>query len=149
MGWVVNATPRPLYPKGRSGTHCTHSVNKQEFRSALTGILRGEQWKFLTDVSRKPVGSNFKGQKIGCPRRQETPTIRCVISQNRADLVYFATEAWDRQKEFTLQSEYKAVRSTAFRWTTKRARTWSVPLVYGIQASRCNFLIRIKPGATL
>ena len=22
MGWVVNATPRPLYPLGRPGTHC-------------------------------------------------------------------------------------------------------------------------------
>ena len=22
MGWVVNATPRPLYPRGRPGTHC-------------------------------------------------------------------------------------------------------------------------------
>jgi hypothetical protein len=22
-GWVVNATPRPLYPRERSGTHCT------------------------------------------------------------------------------------------------------------------------------
>ena len=23
MGWVVNATPRPLYPRERTGTHCT------------------------------------------------------------------------------------------------------------------------------
>jgi len=23
MGWVVNATPRPLYPRGRPGTGCT------------------------------------------------------------------------------------------------------------------------------
>ena len=23
MGWVVNATPRPLYPRKRPGTHCT------------------------------------------------------------------------------------------------------------------------------
>jgi hypothetical protein len=22
MGWVVNATPRPLYPQERPGTHC-------------------------------------------------------------------------------------------------------------------------------
>ena len=22
MGWVVNATPRPLYPRQRPGTHC-------------------------------------------------------------------------------------------------------------------------------
>ena len=22
MGWVVNATPRPLYPRERPGTHC-------------------------------------------------------------------------------------------------------------------------------
>jgi hypothetical protein len=22
-GWVVNATPRPLYPRERHGTHCT------------------------------------------------------------------------------------------------------------------------------
>ena len=22
MGWVVNATPRPLYPQERTGTHC-------------------------------------------------------------------------------------------------------------------------------
>ena len=22
MGWVVNATPRPLYPRQRSGTNC-------------------------------------------------------------------------------------------------------------------------------
>jgi len=22
MGWVVNATPRPLYPRDKSGTHC-------------------------------------------------------------------------------------------------------------------------------
>ena len=22
MGWVVNATPRPLYPRGRPGNHC-------------------------------------------------------------------------------------------------------------------------------
>jgi len=24
-GWVVNATPRPLYPRERPGTHCTRS----------------------------------------------------------------------------------------------------------------------------
>ena len=23
MGWVANATPRPLYPRERPGTHCT------------------------------------------------------------------------------------------------------------------------------
>jgi hypothetical protein len=23
MGWVVKATPRPLYPRERPGTHCT------------------------------------------------------------------------------------------------------------------------------
>ena len=23
MRWVVNATPRPLYPRERPGTHCT------------------------------------------------------------------------------------------------------------------------------
>jgi len=23
MGWLVNATPRPLYPRERPGTHCT------------------------------------------------------------------------------------------------------------------------------
>ena len=23
MGWVVNTTPRPLYPKERPGAHCT------------------------------------------------------------------------------------------------------------------------------
>jgi hypothetical protein len=23
MGWVVNATPQPLYPRERPGTHCT------------------------------------------------------------------------------------------------------------------------------
>jgi hypothetical protein len=23
MGWVVNATPQPLYPRERTGTHCT------------------------------------------------------------------------------------------------------------------------------
>ena len=22
MGWVINATPRPLYPRERPGTHC-------------------------------------------------------------------------------------------------------------------------------
>jgi len=22
MGWVVNATPRPLYPREKPGTHC-------------------------------------------------------------------------------------------------------------------------------
>ena len=22
MGWVVNDTPRPLYPRERAGTHC-------------------------------------------------------------------------------------------------------------------------------
>jgi hypothetical protein len=22
MGWVINATPRPLYPQERPGTHC-------------------------------------------------------------------------------------------------------------------------------
>ena len=22
MGWVVNATPRPIYPRERPGTHC-------------------------------------------------------------------------------------------------------------------------------
>ena len=25
MGWVVNATPRPLYPRERPGTHCIES----------------------------------------------------------------------------------------------------------------------------
>jgi hypothetical protein len=23
MGWVVNATPRPIYPREKPGTHCT------------------------------------------------------------------------------------------------------------------------------
>ena len=26
MGWVVNATPRPLYPRERAGTHCTEGL---------------------------------------------------------------------------------------------------------------------------
>jgi hypothetical protein len=25
MGWVVNATPRPLYPRERPGAHCIES----------------------------------------------------------------------------------------------------------------------------
>jgi hypothetical protein len=77
--------------------------------------------------------------------------MRCLISQKSADLVYFVAGAWDQYKEFTLQTKHKTERSTVFRWTTKGTRTckFSVPLVYGMKASRCNFLIRINSGATM
>jgi hypothetical protein len=32
MGWLVNATPRPLYPRERPGTHCTFGWVGPKFR---------------------------------------------------------------------------------------------------------------------
>ena len=33
MGWVVNATPRPLYPRERRGTHCIRGWVDHKCRS--------------------------------------------------------------------------------------------------------------------
>ena len=33
MGWVVNATSRPLYPQERSGTHCIARLGGPQGRS--------------------------------------------------------------------------------------------------------------------
>jgi hypothetical protein len=46
MGWVVNATPRPLYPQERPGTHCTGSWTGAE-NLAPTGIRSPELLPFI------------------------------------------------------------------------------------------------------
>ena len=33
MGWVFNATPRPLYPRERPGTHCMGGLGGPQGRS--------------------------------------------------------------------------------------------------------------------
>jgi hypothetical protein len=39
-GWVVNATPRPLYPRERPGTHCTGGWVRPRAGLAGCGISR-------------------------------------------------------------------------------------------------------------
>jgi len=43
MGWVVNATPRPLYPRERAGTHCTgdwvNSGTSPSFHNLCTSLI--------------------------------------------------------------------------------------------------------------
>ena len=53
MGWVVNATPRPLYPLERPGTHCT------------------EGWV-------GPQGRSGRKQKITTPQLFDPQTVRPV-----------------------------------------------------------------------
>jgi len=36
MGWMVNATPRPLYSRERPGTHCTGGL--VDPRAGWTGV---------------------------------------------------------------------------------------------------------------
>ena len=56
MGWVVNATPRPLYPCDRLGTHC------------IGGWVG-------------PQGRSGQVQKISPSQRFDPPTIQPVASR--------------------------------------------------------------------
>jgi hypothetical protein len=77
-----------------------------------SGTLRSVWWWFSIDVLGRPIGSHVQGLRIpSCPsstswllrmyrwvvpkRRYENTTARCVISQKKAELIYFAAKAWD------------------------------------------------------
>ena len=54
MGWVVNATPRPLYPWERPGTHCIGGW--VSLRAALDGCGKSRlHWVSIPD---RPVRSD-------------------------------------------------------------------------------------------
>ena len=82
-----------------------------------SGILHSVERQFLADVSGQPVGPIFKGQEFqelltledGTDRLSRNvgkATLRCVISQNTADLIYIAVEAWNHAAYLTSKYLY-------------------------------------------
>jgi len=54
-----------------------------------SGVLRSEEWQFLTDVSEQPIGPICKGQDFLTLANGTTgfTSLLCAIPQNSADLV--------------------------------------------------------------
>jgi hypothetical protein len=50
MGWVVNATPRPLYPRERPGTHCIGSWASQPLYTGAGNHYKKLKFKLKADL---------------------------------------------------------------------------------------------------
>ena len=57
MGWVVNATPRPLYPRERPGTHCTGRWVGP--RAGLDGCGKSRLHRGFDPRTAQPVASRY------------------------------------------------------------------------------------------
>ena len=57
MGWVVYATPRPLYPRERAGTHCTGGW--VDFRAGLDGFVKSRPHRDSIPRTVHPVASRY------------------------------------------------------------------------------------------
>jgi len=64
MGWVVNATPRPLYPLGKTGYPLYRRLGVPQGQSGLVGRISP-----LTGIPRtvQPVGSRYTDCAIPAP----------------------------------------------------------------------------------
>jgi hypothetical protein len=57
MGWVVNATPRPLYPLERPGTHCIGGWVAP--RAGLDGCAKSSLSPGFDPWAVQPVASRY------------------------------------------------------------------------------------------
>jgi len=57
MGWVVNATPRPLYPRERPGSHCTGGW--VDLRAGLDGCVKSRPPPEFDPRTFQPVASHY------------------------------------------------------------------------------------------
>ena len=72
MGWVVNATPRPLYPRERPGTHCIGS-----WVGPRTGLDRCGKFRLPPGFNPRTVqsvASHYTDWAVTAPKRAHKVT---------------------------------------------------------------------------
>ena len=73
MGWVVNATPRPLYPRENSGTHCIRGWVGP--RAALKGMRKRSPQLGFDPPTVQPVASLYADYCIPAHNIERVPGI--------------------------------------------------------------------------
>jgi len=71
MGWVFNATPRPLYPRERSGTHCIGGW--VGLRVGLDGCGKSRPPPGFDPRTVQPVASRYTDYIITAPHGRFSP----------------------------------------------------------------------------
>jgi len=69
MGWVVNATPRPLYPRERPGTHCIRGWVGP--RAGLDGCGKSPPPPRYDPRTVQPVASRYTDWAYPGPNKNE------------------------------------------------------------------------------
>jgi len=80
MRWVVNATPRPLYPRERPGTHCIGGW--VGLRDGLDGCGKSSPPPGLDPRTFQPVASRYTDNAIPAPK----------VNKNLAHPSYFSED---------------------------------------------------------
>ena len=73
MGWVVNATPRPLYPQERLGTHCIGGWVVP--RAGLDGCVKSRP-----PPHRDSIPGPSRTQRLAIPTQLSRPTIIITVT---------------------------------------------------------------------
>ena len=77
MGWVVNATPRSLYPRTRPGTHCTGDW--MGLRAGLDRCGKSRPPPGFDPRTVQPVASRYADYAIPAPPNFWVPGILFVM----------------------------------------------------------------------
>jgi len=70
MGWVVTVTPWPLYPRGRTGTHCTGGW--VDPRAGLDGCGKSRPTPGFDPKAVQPVASGYTEGAITALRTESS-----------------------------------------------------------------------------
>ena len=87
MGWVVKATPRPLYPLERSSTHCIGC--RVGPRAGLDGCGKSRPPPGFDSRTAQPVASRYTDRAIPAPENMQHSSLFLVNScYGKAALCY-------------------------------------------------------------
>ena len=81
MGWVVNATSQPLYPRERTGTHCV-------------GGWVGPRARLHANGNPSPTGIGFPDRSARSYTDCGIPTPRCYTERTRNYYIHMLTCKW-------------------------------------------------------
>jgi hypothetical protein len=106
MGWVVNATPRPLYPPERPGTHCIggwvgprsgldRCGKSRLHRNSIPGPSSPQQVAIPTALSRPSVKISSVSQNVWGGGRFTAALLHCCPDIKMAPIVSFHVKRAD------------------------------------------------------
>ena len=110
--------PQPALRLGTHGTipsllplvgWCVYTKNSPTCKARSSGLLRKEEWWFLTDVSEQIIGSIFKGQDSYLLVELRHAVVHALLETDKTTYSICLTELlsliWDEQYKWTWQSE--------------------------------------------